>query len=411
MPLSGLKQSRAPSAASNDPRPGADAEVDANEMRAERCYRPPVVPVVWLCGAPGADKSATGWALFQALGAEGVGTAYLDIDQLGMLYPASTDDPSRYHLKAKALAAVVPNYANVGAEMLIVSGVVDPLAPGDAAASYPSVDVTFVRLAVDDRVIRERILARGWSTEEADEAVAENAAFRNAPPGASVVDTTDRAVSDVVADVRALVASDEASEERDRDPRPEQRPAVTRADLVVVYGPRAVGSSSVAFAFAMSQWRRGALTGFVDLEQLSFVRTADHVGRSQATLGIANVATMREVFDSSGATRVVVSAHLDGVDGPDRLRRSADHVTAVRLRADERSIEAHIDERVEGNSARLAGDDLLGASSDHQVHVLRAAVREQQALDAAANEDLVLDVSGCGVAETVIALERLLNER
>jgi len=50
--------------------------------------------VFWVCGASGAGKSVAAWALFEALAAEGVRVGYVDIDQLGMLYPAAGDDPS-----------------------------------------------------------------------------------------------------------------------------------------------------------------------------------------------------------------------------------------------------------------------------------------------------------------------------
>jgi len=80
--------------------------------------------VFWVCGAAGAGKSVAAWALFEALAADGVRVGYVDIDQLGMLYPASDDDPERHLLKEEALVALVPGYTSAGAHVLVVSALI-----------------------------------------------------------------------------------------------------------------------------------------------------------------------------------------------------------------------------------------------------------------------------------------------
>ena len=82
-----------------------------------------LLPVLWICGAPGAGKSVTAWRLFESMATDGGTFAYLDIDQIGMLYPESASDPERYRLKTDALNAVIPHYAAAGAQALIVSGI------------------------------------------------------------------------------------------------------------------------------------------------------------------------------------------------------------------------------------------------------------------------------------------------
>ena len=49
------------------------------------------IPVLWLCGPPGAGKSTVGWAIYSQLVQSGLQTAYVDIDQLGICYPAGGD--------------------------------------------------------------------------------------------------------------------------------------------------------------------------------------------------------------------------------------------------------------------------------------------------------------------------------
>ena len=76
----------------------------------------PRLPVIWICGAAGAGKSVAAWALFEALATAGRRVAYVDIDQLGMLYPAADADPERHSLKAEALAALAPGYVAAQAQ-------------------------------------------------------------------------------------------------------------------------------------------------------------------------------------------------------------------------------------------------------------------------------------------------------
>jgi adenylylsulfate kinase-like enzyme len=63
-------------------------------------------PLLWLCGAPGAGKTATAWAIFEQLRDAGVRAAFVDADQLGMCYPQAEDDPQNDRIKAQAFGAV-----------------------------------------------------------------------------------------------------------------------------------------------------------------------------------------------------------------------------------------------------------------------------------------------------------------
>jgi adenylylsulfate kinase-like enzyme len=60
--------------------------------------------VLWLTGPPGSGKSTLAWAVYQRLADAGARVAHVDIDQLGMCFPASDDDPERDGLKIRALA-------------------------------------------------------------------------------------------------------------------------------------------------------------------------------------------------------------------------------------------------------------------------------------------------------------------
>lgn len=361
----------------------------------------PRLRIVWICGAAGAGKSVAAWSLFEELAAAGQRVAYVDIDQLGMLYPAAEDDPERHSLKSRALAALTPGYLAAGAQILIVSGVVD-VHVGPRAALPPDLDLTMFLLSPDPNVLRERILARGRAEEDAEEAVAEDALLRNAEFVDVAIETAGLSVSETLARLPEFIGG--------LGPWSEAPGLVVTSaagmDVIVVTGPRAAGSSTIGFGLAMRRWRADQRTGFVDLQQLGFISGRDGQVSSEATLAVRQLAVMHALLAERGAELLVVSGHLSVAD---RALLTATfpvaRVTVVRLRADSESFEDHVRSRVEGSDARLAGDDLLGANRGHQERVVAAALAEQEVLDASAVDDVVLEVSGRIPADVVANLE------
>jgi adenylylsulfate kinase-like enzyme len=45
------------------------------------------VPFRWLCGPPGAGKSAVGYEIFMQVDRSGIRAGFLHVDQVGMCYP------------------------------------------------------------------------------------------------------------------------------------------------------------------------------------------------------------------------------------------------------------------------------------------------------------------------------------
>jgi len=73
--------------------------------------------VLWLCGPPGAGKSAVGWALYDGLARSGARAGFVDMDQLGMCFPAPPDDPEEREVKLTVLEpSPKPTPVGVGAE-------------------------------------------------------------------------------------------------------------------------------------------------------------------------------------------------------------------------------------------------------------------------------------------------------
>ncbi len=365
--------------------------------------------VLWIGGASGAGKSVAAWALFEALAEAGARVGFVDIDQLGMLYPASGDDPERHNLREEALVALAPGYAAAGAQVLLVSGVMEPRV-GPAAAMASELNLTLSVLLADPAVLRERILARGWDQDEAEQTVAENTALREATFVDDRIETAGLSIAQTVERLRTsvrLVGSP-------RVVRPAVRSVRSPAELgvVVVTGPRAVGSSTVGFGLAMERWRAGLRTGFVDLQQLAFLAGHGSARNSDPALASMQFAVMHGLLAARGAGLLVAGGHLGRAERP-ILRSSLPmaRVTVVRLRADATTYDAHVRDRMDGSAARLAGDDLLGADAEYQAAVVAAAIAEQDHLDAEAHDDAVLDVTGRSPADVVIELQRLVTSR
>ncbi len=366
------------------------------------------LPVLWICGASGAGKSVTAWSVFEKVAQDGATVGYLDIDQIGMLLPEAADDPDSYRLKTAALNALIPNYLAYGAQVLIVSGIVDPESPPDLASHYPHADLTFCLLDTDATTLHERILARGWDPEDAEEAAADATALAQAEFVDITIGSAGASIDQVADRVRSLLP--------DLAPRvpaavPPLTPSAAEAGLVVLTGARAVGTSTIGFGVARSEWQSGATAGFADLDQLSFLRIGDADDAAQTALGVANVAALHELFASHGAARLIVSAHLPASAEHELVRSAAPKhvVTIVRLRADIETIIGHVRERTSGSNARLAGDDLTGASPDRQAEVVQQACSHQEHLDARADEDVLVDVSRRPVEAVVSEIVEALD--
>lgn len=357
------------------------------------------VPVLWVCGAPGAGKSATAWAVFQQLIAAGIRTAYVDVDQLGMLYPEDGDDPDRYGLKDSALHALNQVYATSGAQVVLVSGVIHP-SRAPAFASHYAGRLRFCLLDPNSDVQRDRLQGRDGADADVGESLAEARELAESGFAHERLDTSALTVSQAARHL-CTVARELSRAAPGLDER-RSSPSSGTAPLVVVTGPRAVGTSSVGWGLASASWAAGIATGFADLGQLSFfggaidVDPPDHVDIVDSGVGLANLAALHERFSAHGATSVVVSAHL--ADSKEQLELRAHFpgapVTVIRLRADDATFAGHIECRAVQAPARLAGDDLLGADPLHQRWITQRAIAHQRALDRSGDDDLTVDVSG-----------------
>ncbi|WP_108250774.1 hypothetical protein [Planctomonas deserti] len=366
--------------------------------------------VLWLFGPPGVGKTTVGWSLYRAWSAEGTPTAYVDIDQLGMLYP--TPDPRNHRVKAQNLAVVFRSFLAAGMRRLIVSGVVDPDEMADFARAGAGAGWVWCRLTASTDDVRDRLVRHRDQPDMIDDAVAHARLLEDHEVAGHAladisVDTTGRSVDEVVASVRAAVESRPPdlpsriipagrSDENAADLAGAAMPGGRPLTAIAVTGPRAVGKSTVAWEVFQRVQREGHVSAFVDLEQVGFLsvgvpsaraRAVGDVGdaRDAREVRAANAGAMARVFAGSGATVLVLSGAIVGPE--EQAAYSAAlapaELTVARLEAGEASVRERVAHRAVQRTLHLPGDDLRGLSAEAKHEVVERSMREAADLVAA----------------------------
>ena len=357
------------------------------------------LPVLWLCGAPATGKSTVAWQVFSDLADQGLCVGYLDIDQIGMLAPPPDADPRCHRFKVDNLAGMVSNYRTAGAQVLVVSGVIDPEHGHDFAEAAVDADITFCHLTVDEPTLRERLAARGWPSEAADEAVVMMSGLADAPFVTTVIDATGRDPQGLAREAAALMTPAASTPGGQELPECPVGPESSVGTVTIVIGPRAVGKSSVSWGMAMRLWVSGERTVYVDLDQVGFLRPAP----SDASLRAANLAVIWRNALSRGAHRLIANGMVTANADLAILRHAVrpGPVQALRLAASPDALWERIRARSAGSPARLISDDLENASPEVQRHVHRAAVGQNVEYAASDLGDDVIDTTNLCVEEAV----------
>ena len=340
--------------------------------------------VLWLFGPPGVGKSTTAWEVLNALSRDGAETAYVDIDQLGMVYPAPEDDPYAERLAGHALAAVADVYERQGAEWLVVSGVLNPdLMPFYIDLMAPF-ELSMIHLTVDLAELKARMDARGVDNAGWDEVLEDLEAYEAANLETPVVvaggvppdEIARRVIAAAIGTPHTESTRRGAGEEQEPKPKPRSRPA---GDAILIGGTPGVGKSSVAWTAFMSLRNRGTRTAFVDLRQIGFMGRDG--GPINHELQAAALAALWPVHWAAGAHLLLLNGPVNSTDQADIYRSALreTRLTWYRLVATESALATRIQGRRKGrNTARLAGDTLSDLDDAAAFRVARESFEAQE---------------------------------
>ena len=123
---------------------------------------------LFLNGTVGAGKTTTADEIGPILQDRATPYAIIDLDWLRNAWPSPADDPFHQDLELANLTAVASNFRRVGAERLILAGVIESETDRRRYDEALAVPLTVCRLVVPLPRLRSRIIARHSPGPERD---------------------------------------------------------------------------------------------------------------------------------------------------------------------------------------------------------------------------------------------------
>ena len=369
------------------------------------------VPVLWITGPSGVGKSTVSWQIFTELAEAGIPVAFADADQLCMCYPAPPADPTRERIKAQNVGALVPRYRAAGACCVIVNGCLDPHG-GLYSELMPHAEVTLCRLRADRDEVARRFIGRQDPINNPDDVddllkeVLDEADAMDASNFADAcVDTTGVAATEVAGLVRESCRDwpgFSGSFLTDRGDLDATGEAVEAGTILLICGPAGVGKSTVGFEVYVRTVRDGHTSGYVDLDQIGFMRPGSANDPGNHRLKAGNLAAMWRTYHAAGATHLVATGPVDGKAALQTYVRAlpAASVTVCRLHAGPSELTRRILSRGEGGSWPQPGDPLRGQPTEYLLQVAERASADADVLDRADIGTIRIDTDGLTVAES-----------
>lgn len=341
-------------------------------------------PWLWLYGPPGVGKSAIGYEVFTRLARQGSPVAYVELDQIGMCMPAPTS--VRSAAKAESLLSILTNVGRAGVEGAVVSGDIAGPVMDDVLRRAPTRPV-LCRLRADHDVIVERLTIRqSLQYAEASRTYDQDHVV---PAGDISLTTHPLGIADLAGEVLRQVGPWPPTPRRHGAGAADLSLAPDDCSAVLVTGPRAVGKSTVAWQLYMRAVSAGARAGYLDLEQLSFMRLPPSTAPDLARVKVANIAACWAAFRRRGATRLVLCGGVGTAGEMDLYRRLFPSLHVVALTAAYRTILQRARSRARRKDIWLPGDDLFGRSEPEL-----SAIAEQSRGFSTEGADVVVHTDG-----------------
>jgi hypothetical protein len=327
-------------------------------------------PWLWLFGACGAGKTATGFELYRQLGAEGHRAGFIEIDQVGMLR-LPDDDPIRAPIKTENLVAALRNFHAVRAEGVIVSGDLAGLPMQQLLDRCGARQPALVRLRASPRESERRLRRRGAPPEYIEWSRSYDTHFdRDADV---TIDTSQLTVAEAAARVRSELPAwpPPADQHHDHCHRSIE-PSGDPGEAVLICGATPVGKSTIAWQVFMRSLADNVSTAYLDLAQIGWLHAHQH---AVVELKSRNLITMWRNFARQGAKRLIISGALHCVRDLECYRGAlpAVDIRVYNLTATTSSLIRRALLRGEGRATELPGDDLRDQPREHLEQLAIAA--------------------------------------
>ncbi|GAA1630639.1 hypothetical protein GCM10009733_029250 [Nonomuraea maheshkhaliensis] len=359
--------------------------------------------VLWLSGPSGVGKSSAGWEAFAQISREGVTAAFVDGDQIGLCHPDPDGGP--HPIRARNLAAMLPNFRRAGVRRLVLAGFVDTRDEVDVYTRLmPDVAFTVCRLRVDAGELERRFLARGWRPDLVAGSVAEALAQDRTDYADLCVDTTGLTVQETA---RLILARTAGLPAAGGEPAP----------VLWFSGATAAGKSTVGYEVFSQLVRTGVRAAYIDVKQIGALRPAPHGDPPDGQpddpndgpedgpddgpdddldvrrLVAGNLAAVWAGHRAAGARCLIVSG---GPDHDDVIRACVAPIpgidlTVCRLHATPATLAERIRLRAGGQAPQLPGDELKGLGPRDLDRVAERAAGEAEALERAGSGDLRIE--------------------
>lgn len=346
------------------------------------------MPWLWLYGPPGVGKSATGFELYEQLVGRGERVAFVELDQIGMCMPAPV--AQRSAAKTDNLLGMLDNFTAAGAHGVVVCG--DIVETMSELLSRADERPLLCRLRADDDVTVARLTIR-----ESVHYAMSSSAYESfdVPAGDLEVITHPLGVDDVAREILARIGAWPPRPGVTELSAPFSSHVIDDSSALLVTGPRAVGTSMVAWQVLMASVASGHRTGYLDVDQLGFLP-----GTSLATK-LSNVAACWTGFRKQGAERLVLCGHLDGTEWS-ATRDLMPRLRVAALTAAPHTLLDRARRRSRQKDIWLPGDDLFGREETY----LREVVGDAATFDPGSADLLIEtdDLTPADIAACIAAL-------
>jgi hypothetical protein len=153
--------------------------------------------------------------------------------------------------------------------------------------------------------------------------------------------------------------------------------------ILLICGPTGVGKSTIAFRLYMQYLKAGLTAGYVDLDQIGFIRPARPDDPGNHRLKARNLAAMWRNYHAAGATYLIATGPIESTAALHAYREAFPKatVTLCRLRASPQELTRRIMSRRAGGSWHQPGDPLRGKSDEYLRAVADQAITADSAFE------------------------------